>query len=246
MDINETLKQFGLDNREIKVYLALIQLGRAPVLDIAKKAGIKRPTTYLVLDDLIKKGLATKTLEKSKKIFIAESPEKLAEISQQRRRAITEIIPGLLTMYNVKTDKPQLILYEGAEGIHQAYEIIAKEAKDVWWFADIDYILTNFPEIPVLFLKMMRDKDLKQREINFKTNKAIAFARKKSSKNFVFRFTTLPVDIDFALFNDKLVIFSLKDNLYAVIIEDHKIVKSFKSLYTLAWKSSVRLEAIKK
>lgn len=59
MEIADVLQKIGLQQKESAVYLALLELGTADVSGIAKKAGIKRPTCYLVLDDLKNRGLVS-------------------------------------------------------------------------------------------------------------------------------------------------------------------------------------------
>ncbi|MBU2235559.1 helix-turn-helix domain-containing protein, partial [Patescibacteria group bacterium] len=47
MNLETSLIQFGLNSKEASVYLAALELGGSPVLKIAKKAELKRPTVYL-------------------------------------------------------------------------------------------------------------------------------------------------------------------------------------------------------
>ncbi len=62
-----TLEKAGLNKRETVLYLALLQMGPSSVLSIAKKADMKRPTAYLVLDDLMQKGLVAEVPKEKKK-----------------------------------------------------------------------------------------------------------------------------------------------------------------------------------
>ena len=59
------LVKVGLNEKESRVYLALLELGSGTAYAVAKKAGIKRPTAYIVLDELRKRGLVLK-IPKSK------------------------------------------------------------------------------------------------------------------------------------------------------------------------------------
>jgi predicted transcriptional regulator len=59
MEIVDVLKTAGLDEKEAQVYLGLLELGTASVQLIASKAGLKRPTTYLILDSLQAKGMVS-------------------------------------------------------------------------------------------------------------------------------------------------------------------------------------------
>ncbi|MEK7106984.1 MAG: helix-turn-helix domain-containing protein, partial [Patescibacteria group bacterium] len=58
--ISDSLSQLGLSGQESAVYLAALELGFSSISDIAKKAGIKRPTTYYIVDELIKKNLVSR------------------------------------------------------------------------------------------------------------------------------------------------------------------------------------------
>ena len=54
--IVENLRQFGLNEKEISVYLSLISLGHSPVREISKTANVNRGTTYDILKSLIELG----------------------------------------------------------------------------------------------------------------------------------------------------------------------------------------------
>ena len=58
-DYLNLLSSIGLQQKEAKVYLALLELEQGTVSKIAKLSGLKRPTIYLILDDLIKNGYVT-------------------------------------------------------------------------------------------------------------------------------------------------------------------------------------------
>ena len=47
MSLVTHLKNIGLGDKAAKVYLAMLELGPASVLEIAAKASVNRPTTYL-------------------------------------------------------------------------------------------------------------------------------------------------------------------------------------------------------
>ena len=77
MTIIEQLNQLGLNGRQARVYLALLQLGSATAIEIAKYTKYKHPTVYDVLDLLKEKRLITETLSGKRKIFSAPRPGRL-------------------------------------------------------------------------------------------------------------------------------------------------------------------------
>ncbi|PIV50653.1 hypothetical protein COS18_04385 [Candidatus Falkowbacteria bacterium CG02_land_8_20_14_3_00_36_14] len=237
MDIDKTLKQFGLNPKEINVYLALLQLGRASVLLIAKKAGIKRPTAYLILEDLMEKGLVSKIPRKHKTLFMAENPKILMQIADRRKKEVEKIIPNLLGIYNTKPNKPSVQMYEGREGVDQVYNMIMK-SKEVWWFGNLETVYNNFRHVFDGFEKLIAQKKIILRDFIGNTDWENKYAQTGQKSNHEIRISTLPINIDFSLFDNKVAILSLQEDLYAVLIEDKRIADSLRSLYELAWRKA--------
>ena len=85
METIDVLERVGLKGKEASVYLALLELGTASVESIAKKAGTKRPTTYLVLDDLQNRGLVS-IVPQQKKSCIQQSHHSKSSLTSYAAR----------------------------------------------------------------------------------------------------------------------------------------------------------------
>ncbi len=83
--LEKFLQDVGLNEKEAKVYLYLVAVDHASVLDIAKKTLIKRPTVYTTLQSLAKKGLASETTVGKKTHYQAEPPERLETYVERRK-----------------------------------------------------------------------------------------------------------------------------------------------------------------
>ncbi len=66
--ITTLLEEYGLDKKEIKVYLTLVEKDELNPYSLAKITGIHRSTTYAVIERLLSKGFINK-VEKAEKIF---------------------------------------------------------------------------------------------------------------------------------------------------------------------------------
>ncbi|MCL5407433.1 MAG: helix-turn-helix domain-containing protein, partial [Patescibacteria group bacterium] len=118
------LEKLGLSEKEAKVYLATLELAQDTVQNIAKKAGVNRPTTYFILKKLMQLGLIS-TLEKGKKtLFIAENPKELENLLDERvrdiergRKELKDNMNQLLAIYNIKQGKPIVKYFEGLDGL---------------------------------------------------------------------------------------------------------------------------------
>lgn len=124
--LQKELKNAGLNDSEAKVYLAALELGETNISRIAKKSGIKRTTTYLVIDSLKEKGLINSYKKRNKTVFIAEDPRKIEEKLAERKQAIAKIMPELLSFANFLDRKPTIRFYEGQNGIKDLFKDILK------------------------------------------------------------------------------------------------------------------------
>lgn len=129
MHIQSILKNFGLSDKEIAVYTALIELGPSPVRLLAQKSKVNRGTTYDILRSLMEQGLVTYYNTATHQYFSAESPEKLVTALDDRKKQIgslqeeiRENLPELKTLFEREGGRPQVRLYEGLKGIRQILE----------------------------------------------------------------------------------------------------------------------------
>ena len=86
MDKYEALEEFGLENREAKVYVKLLELGEAGASELSKKVNILRPTVYDILDNMIKKGVVSYSISAGRKVFSAVDPLILEQIVEGKKK----------------------------------------------------------------------------------------------------------------------------------------------------------------
>ena len=85
------LQEFGLNDKEITIYLTLLKSGPSTIMDLARKTGIKRSTTHNNVEELIKKGLVSQTNYGERRMVIAENPEKLKFLLEQRKWEVSRL-----------------------------------------------------------------------------------------------------------------------------------------------------------
>lgn len=127
MEIREALQTLGLSDKESAVYIALLQLGRASAYAIAVKSGLKKPTTYVVLDELIEKGLVVQVPREKKQLYIARPPEEAFAVAQEKLDLAKKKLPELLAITKGQSTKVNAIYFEGVEGIKRLLEYRIKE-----------------------------------------------------------------------------------------------------------------------
>ena len=111
--LNLELRQLGVKEKEVSVYLAAFEVGFTSVQNSAKHAGLSRPTVYEIIKGLIEKGLMREVKRKGavqgeRTYFAAESPDALLGLLRVQKREIDEkerefirIISSLRAKYNL-------------------------------------------------------------------------------------------------------------------------------------------------
>lgn len=88
--IEETLKKLGFSDKEIQVYLAILENGKILPATVATITHIKRPTVYAIGKELLKRGIITQDLEGTGGYFVALPPQHLNSIVEKEEKAIAE------------------------------------------------------------------------------------------------------------------------------------------------------------
>ena len=150
MEIQEALQTLGLNEKESAVYMALLQLGRASAYSVSEKSGLKKPTTYVVLEELIKKGLARRVPRVKKQLYMAQSPEQAFGVAEEKLALAKQKLPELAALAKGESTKVHTLYFEGVNGIKQLMEYRLKEMKGEemvgFWATDahVDPELTRY------------------------------------------------------------------------------------------------------
>ncbi len=137
MDLRTTLTRIGLTDKEATIYLALLELQEALPSVISRKSGIKRPTTYVVLEQLEKRGLASHVKKRNNLYYRALNPYALLDDQHQRYSDLEKALPELLGLHQKYAATPQMTVYEGKEGIIQIMEDTLKTSTELLCWADV-------------------------------------------------------------------------------------------------------------
>src|SRR6267154_1422044 len=98
MNPQDILMDLGLNEKEIALYLGMLELGEASVLTISRKTDVKRPTAYLILEALEKRGLVSRVVKGGKTFFAAQHPQKIQNDAELRLNQLKDVMPQFEAM----------------------------------------------------------------------------------------------------------------------------------------------------
>lgn len=242
--IYDILINSGLNQKEVKIYLSMLINDNTTILRIADDTGIKRSTVYLAIKKLIEKNLARVAVIGKKKYFFAENPKIILEMMDKRKHQVEEILPILKVQYQTHREKPKITFYEGKDMVKKIYNDLLDSKTEIFWYGDS--MLDEFKEDYEKFMKAHeedpRENKLKVRDLVNPMRKEILFAKDRNKQGII-KAKVLPKhllfhNIDNIIYENKLIILSIKQDYFAIIIESADIVNAYKCMFELAWKSA--------
>lgn len=136
MEKEHILEEAGLTKGEVKVYLALLELGETTSGPIIDMSGISSSKVYEIIEKLIQKGLASYIIKGEVKYFQPASPEKIRDYIDAKKKILNEtgkeiekIIPELKRKQKLSEDMQTSSIYEGFEGIKTVFNRILDSQK---------------------------------------------------------------------------------------------------------------------
>jgi len=236
--MEKELREFGLTDREVKVYLALIQLGTALVQDISRKAGTYRTYTYEILKSLMEKGLVSYFIKSSKQYFEVAEPEKLLNILKEKESKINDILPELKNLYKSTKEKPKIEFFIGKEGIKTVLDSLIKTNQEILVYGStkkqISLLDFYFPN----YIKRRIASKIKIKVLTEKSKET--FHQKEKDEEELRETRFLPTGIEFPtatnIYGNKVAILSLEKEPIGLIIDNEEIAKTQKIIFELLWK----------
>jgi sugar-specific transcriptional regulator TrmB len=243
MNIDQILVQIGLNETEAKFYLAALELGQAPVREIALKAGISRTNAYDVFARLLEHGLVAEGGGGSRRMMLveAEPPDQLVELLDVRRRRLDALLPELRSLHNRSAGKPRVRFYQGHEGIKLVLDdtltVRDKKLLGILSMRDLFEVpgrtwmddLVRRRIRAGVHLRVIRSpvKDIRNvwpqsapdlREVRF------------ASRDFVFAMTSY-------IYDDKVALISSRRENFAMTIESEELATMQRNLFEALWAS---------
>jgi len=254
LPLKNFLLSLGLSEKETNVYLALLNLDKGTVSEIARQAEMNRTTGYDILSRLVNYGLVSVSGKEPKQEFVAESPDKVVVFLENKKRetekqivGAKKFLPELKSIHNVG-GRPKIRFYEGKEGLKQVYEDTLTSHEAIRAYATVDDMHAALPDYFPKYYQRRAKKGIHIRAIVPKT--PIGLERAKQDRTEARETAMIPPDKyyfspEINIYDNKIMIASWREKL-GIIIESPEIADAMKKIYELAWAEAKRLDLVGK
>lgn len=238
MSLTSVLTNFGLTEKQAKVYLALLELSRALPSTISRKSGLKRPTVYVILEQLQEKGLVGHLKKGNSLYFTAVDPQALVEDQKRKLQILNDHLPDLKQLKQKYQVTPQMTILEGREGIIQIMEDSLTSSGEILCWSNVDLAVnTLLKDYHPTYLKKKVKKKIWTKCLFIQDKVGLGF--KKRSKSELREVYLIPKDKFFFeneinIYDDKVSIISHRDNV-GMIIQNQAIADTQRAIFNFAF-----------
>lgn len=243
--IEEFLQKIGFSEKESAIYIHLLKMDQDSIANIAKATTINRTTVYPILDSLVKNEFVEEISIDEKSMYRARTPDRIESYLQEQKIKIEEqaqqakdIIPQMKGIMREDGQRPIIEYGEGREEILKAiksYYSSTETDGEVLMIYPRDKIEVLFTEKERSFAKSLRlSKNIKTKSIY--TYSKGDYNPDSTGTRFHIDEKEYPINADISIFNDRVRIHTLGDNLSTIGIRSKDFADTLRTLFKLAIK----------
>lgn len=243
-DLIKNLLPIGLNDEEAQIYLASLALGPASVWNIYQKSGLKRTKCYGVLEDMVRRGFATKSNDGKRAIYEVIPPRELLSVLDRKKSEFEKTISQYEAISAQSGEKPSVRMYQGAEGVKQVYDMTLETPES----EEIIFYSTNRVEAELVkyfetYLTRRVNRGIRCRGI-FPDQEEIVKLISNRDKAELRESRFLPKEnfypfLDATVFGNKVAYISFSgQHLFATVIESAALAGDERQKFELLWKSA--------
>ncbi len=241
----QILREIGLSEGEIKVYLALLKRGESKKTELAKESGVSSSKVYEICSKLQKKGIVGTIVKDKKTHFQAMEPKRLLDFFNEKtakiecqKKELEKAIPFLENFS--KTPENKAILYEGLNAIKNFYKNLLEELKsgDEYYVIGVNYG-HNLPGVREFFENYHRQRAKKGIGVKLLVNHdarelLVKTTHIKSEIRYLPQYLMNNMIILF--YKEKSFIFFLAKDAIGLLIENKEVTNGFRAYFNAFWK----------
>ncbi|MBI5412255.1 hypothetical protein HZA43_03735 [Candidatus Peregrinibacteria bacterium] len=232
------LINLGFEPKEAQIYLALLELGEASVLEISERSRVNRASIYYIMEKMKKRGVVTHIEKKGRDVFMAVDPHLLLAQEKRHLKEFESLIPELKGLTNKTGRRPRVRFYEGVEAVKSVYADTLTSKTEILNYANSREIRTHWPEYDEeyvaqrvakkIFLRGIAPDDEYGRQVQSNDKKSLRQIRLIDPKKL--NFTD-----EIKIYDHKIAMMSFEDEVFGVIIESQAMADTQRSIFEMAW-----------
>ena len=239
MDTEQVLKEYGLSEKEVKVYLAILPLGSINLQKIGKRIDLPRTTIYNTLNYLVSKGLVSYITKKGVRFYGAADPNKLMEKLNEKKELLNSILPGLESLKKTIKESSSVEIFQGSKGLFTILSDVFKKKQQIYYFGSYSLSKEILKHQPEHFRKIRLDRRIPAKIVIDQYDEE-TFHKKEYKKITKLRFNESLKNFPCMIFiyGKKVALYTLKKDLIGVLIYNEQVAEAMKLIFDMYWVNS--------
>lgn len=236
MDKELALKEFGLTDKETKVYLNLLPLGSINLQELARRIELPRTTVYNTLNYLYTKGLVSKIVKGYVTYFEAVDPTRLIDNINQKKEIILSVLPELEGLRKQIKESSSVEIYEGFKGISTILSDVFKEKQQTYYFGSYSKSIEILKHLPEHYRVLRITKKIPAKIVIDPCDEPTfhkAVYKKITEMRFVDSLKDFPCMI--FVYGNKTAMYTVKEELIGIIVKNKEFSEAMKLIFNLYW-----------
>jgi len=231
MDLQNVLQTLGLEEKEAKVYLALLKEGETTATKLSELTSLDRTLMYQLTNKLIDKGFISYVLKDKIRHFAAADPETFLKNLKDKEEMLKKALPELKLRQNLEKKDTKVEIYRGRKGIYTMLKMIISNDSVYYCIGGMSEACTRFETEAT---KIVREADyLKTKGKILAREKDYLILGKREELRFVP--DELLSSTSTMISGSKSAIFVWTEPYYAILIDNEEIAKGNISTFNYLW-----------
>jgi sugar-specific transcriptional regulator TrmB len=245
LQTRQTLKTLGFSENEIKILLPLFQHRKLSTKELSRETTLSFDTVHYALHALELKNIVRRFSEGSEDIVEICSDQSFVDwIEQQKERntAVYDEAKTILQMHltNVRESswKPNVLYFEGKQGIIDIYKDMLAQSQDIRGWTDIQKIQETIGDFMDEFIRERMEKKITSYAIMPKNPVNQEYAKKNQMRNVKFS-DHLPIDGEIRIYGDKVAVITFHDEKPVGFVFSGSVITAvFRAVFEHAWQGA--------
>ncbi|MBW2982199.1 hypothetical protein KY343_04940 [Candidatus Woesearchaeota archaeon] len=234
----QILEDLGFTNAEIKVYLALLELGLSTAGPIIEKSGLQSSVVHMTLNKLVAKGFISFIKEGQRNHYQATDPKHISEYIDQKKVQFEKILPELLLKQKSAKEKSEVTSFKGIRGIKELlYELLEAGGKEHHTFGSAKESLMMGDAFWMNYHKKRAKKGIKARLIFNDSLKEWCDINLYPDAEYKFTSAGFEPLTETIIRNDKIGIIIWTETPLGILIHNKVAAKSYDKFFEIMWKT---------
>jgi sugar-specific transcriptional regulator TrmB len=241
MDINQSLKTLGLDERETMIYTFLLKQAKNASLtafNIAKNVQMPRSTVYLTLQGLENKRLVSSYKKNNVLHYLPADPIRLSKDLDEKKDLLSNLLPMLQGLSKDNSTSSSVKTYTGAKGVRTVFDEIYNPSnlKVTREFHSISHprLLKYIPKQLPKYMELKKKYNIHTKMLTI--DDGTKDYQPDSHRETRLMPPSFSFEGSFIIFGKRTALFSYTDNeVYSIIIDSPAITEMLDSIFVCLW-----------